>query len=402
MDVCRVRAVERVRRVDRSSRIKARRTDEGYLVAPGSKLSGVGVQEYRRKDGSIQRDLRLPEEVFHKDAIASVEQQPVTLGHVFTDSKNARTHIRGVASNGRQDGDFLAGDLKIFDADTVDQAIDGAQEISLGYLADLEPIPGGVFRQEGHRFDGTEADFVQRNIRINHVALVHRGRANEGTRDRPVRLRLDESGHVLTDEENTMEMETIKIDGVDYQVPKASAPAVKATLEAASESKRKADQAEARADQAEQAANEAKEKADAAQAKLDAADQQTADQAERIEWATVASRAAQIFDKKIEDFADSDVATMRREMLKKLDDSQDFSEKPDAYIEAALDYRLQRFDEEQSKGKAPKRDQAAVDLQGMLKQPKEDAAKKRDEAVDSYRKRTLSMSGASGAKKGND
>jgi hypothetical protein len=42
-------------------------------------LTRVGIFEYRRPDGSIRRELRLPEEVFAQESLASYKGKPVIL-----------------------------------------------------------------------------------------------------------------------------------------------------------------------------------------------------------------------------------------------------------------------------------------------------------------------------------
>lgn len=183
-----------VRRWDRLDRPRAERTPEGFLRALATPVARTGVLEYRRADGTIQRELRLPEHVFDAQSMASLDGKPVIHLHVpRVDAANATQHVRGAVASPRQADDLLVADLTIYDGETIAAAERGDSELSSGYNTVLVPIPGGVFRQDGHAFDGTSADFLQTEIVHNHIALLPRGRANEGRMDRPVRLRLD--GH---------------------------------------------------------------------------------------------------------------------------------------------------------------------------------------------------------------
>ena len=56
------------------------RMDNGYLRTTG-KLTRVGIFDYRRADGSIQKELRLAEEVFRADSLGSFALVPLTNGH---------------------------------------------------------------------------------------------------------------------------------------------------------------------------------------------------------------------------------------------------------------------------------------------------------------------------------
>lgn len=171
------------------------RTDEGFLRAPATRVGRTGVQEYRLIDGTIQRELRLDEHVLDPVSLATLEGKPVTLGHPNgrVDAKNARELARGNVNNPRAEGFFLTADLTIYDEETIASIEAGAGELSVGYRTRLIPIVGGVFHQAGHRFDGTKADYLQTRVRGNHVAVLPRGRANEGLPDRPVRIRMDGS-----------------------------------------------------------------------------------------------------------------------------------------------------------------------------------------------------------------
>jgi hypothetical protein len=84
----------------------------------------------------------------------------------------------------------------------------GKRELSLGYKVDLEETPGV--------WNGQEYDAIQRNIRVNHLAIVPRGRAGNA------RLNLDRHDAVLfnPEEENAMpeNLSRIRLDsGLEYQ-----------------------------------------------------------------------------------------------------------------------------------------------------------------------------------------
>ena len=58
----------------------AEKTAEGFLVARAP-VTSIGVFSYRNPDGSERRELRLPEEVFNSDSLASLRLKPLTLLH---------------------------------------------------------------------------------------------------------------------------------------------------------------------------------------------------------------------------------------------------------------------------------------------------------------------------------
>ena len=105
-------------------------------------LTRVGIFEYRRPDGSIRRELRLPEEVFAPESLASYKGKPVILTHEagMIDSDNVQQEQIGtILSEGMQDGDNVRAQIIIHDARKLDY---GLRELSLGYSLDLEETPG--------------------------------------------------------------------------------------------------------------------------------------------------------------------------------------------------------------------------------------------------------------------
>ena len=148
-------------------------TPEGYLIDHPI-LTSVGIFEYRRPDGSIRRELRLPEEVFAPESLASYKGKPVILTHEagMIDSDNVQQEQIGtILSEGTQDGDNVRAQIIIHDARKLDY---GLRELSLGYSLDLEEVPG---EWQGHPYDA-----IQRNIRVNHLALVEKARAGDSAR----------------------------------------------------------------------------------------------------------------------------------------------------------------------------------------------------------------------------
>lgn len=195
---------ECVQRWDRASipRGKARKTREGYLVVTGVPIARIGPQEYLNADGSTRTELRIPEEVFASDALASGERQPITILHPSQDggavnASNSRDLMRGAMSNLRADEaeKYVLADVTIHAEDAIDQVESGMRDLSVGYFFKPTPTRNGKFSRPGHALDGVEADLVQTRIRINHLALVPKGRANVGDPANAVRIRLDAAGN---------------------------------------------------------------------------------------------------------------------------------------------------------------------------------------------------------------
>lgn len=153
---------------------KAYYTEEGYL-RDRPILTSVGIFEYMNRDGTIRRELRLPEEVFDADSLASYLGAPIVITHDagLIDKDNvAENQIGTILSKGEQDGADVRADIIIHDTDELKHS--RMKELSLGYNLDLEETPG--------TWQGEHYDAIQRNIRINHLAVVQDARAGEQAR----------------------------------------------------------------------------------------------------------------------------------------------------------------------------------------------------------------------------
>ena len=164
----------RVTRLDSIPAGKAEWTSEGFLVDKPI-VTNVGIFEYRKKDGSVRRELRLPEHVFAPESLASYRGKPVIVTHGagFVTSENAPDEVIGtILSEGIPDGDDVRAEIIIHDTDTMERS--GLKELSLGYNVLLDETPG--------EWNGQPYDAVQTKIRINHLALVKKARAGEEAR----------------------------------------------------------------------------------------------------------------------------------------------------------------------------------------------------------------------------
>lgn len=148
-------------------------TPEGYLKDKPI-LTSVGIFEYM-DHGNVRRELRLPEDVFSPESLNSYIGKPVVLTHDagLIDKDNvADNQIGTILTKGERSGDDVRAEIIIHDTDAMKSA--GLKELSLGYNLDLDETPGV--------WNGQRYDAVQKNIRINHLALVREARAGEQAR----------------------------------------------------------------------------------------------------------------------------------------------------------------------------------------------------------------------------
>lgn len=149
-------------------------TDEGYLVDRPI-LTSTGIFEYMNPDGSVRRELRLPEHVFAEKSLDTYKGKPVIITHeagVVDKSNVDAEQIGTILSKGYRDGDDVRAEIIIHDTDAMKTC--GLKELSLGYNLDLIEEPG--------EWEGEPYDAIQTNIRVNHLALVNSARAGDQAR----------------------------------------------------------------------------------------------------------------------------------------------------------------------------------------------------------------------------
>lgn len=149
-------------------------TEEGYLVDRPI-LTTIGIFEYTNPDGTIRRELRLPEEVFKEESLQSYKGKPIIITHdagLITKDNVHENAVGTILSEGYRSGNDVRAEIIIHDTDEMKSA--GLKELSLGYNLDLDETPG--------EWNGQPYDAVQRNIVINHLALVLEARAGEQAR----------------------------------------------------------------------------------------------------------------------------------------------------------------------------------------------------------------------------
>lgn len=189
--------LQRVIRLDSLPLGQTMFTHEGYLMDRPI-LTSTGIFEYHNPDGSVRRELRLPDEVFAKESLESYKGKPIIVTHDagLIDKDNVHEEAIGtILSDGYQDGDDVRAEIVIHDTDEMRDS--KLKELSLGYNLDLDETPG--------EWNGEPYDAIQRNIRINHLALVREARAGE-----QARLNIDSKDNILKGGKNVMVKKTKK------------------------------------------------------------------------------------------------------------------------------------------------------------------------------------------------
>jgi hypothetical protein len=163
--------------------LDAPRRIEGGAMAVRARAARTGVYQYGgsevdpdnkhgHRDTALVNVLRDDDTVFDEKSVRSFIGKPVTDDHPAAPvtTANWRDHARGTIMGAMRDGDYLAFDLLLTDAEAIAKVDGGKRELSNGYSSDLE---FGDFTAP----DGTKCQARQKSIFGNHVALVDRGRA---------------------------------------------------------------------------------------------------------------------------------------------------------------------------------------------------------------------------------
>ena len=217
-----------------------RRRDDGYLVAD-ARIARTGIQIYLgsevgQPDKATVRVYRPGAEVFHADTLKSAAHRPVTNDHPpeLVNSTNWKDFAVG------QTGDEVVGEsiylrvpLMVSDEAAIKDIEAGKRELSAGYTCDLDFTPGQMPTGEAY-------DAIQKNIRLNHVAIVARGRAGSQVRiGDGVAWGATPITDATPEKEPLMTLKTVTVDGIPIEVTDQGATVI-ATLQ-----KRIADAAEA-------------------------------------------------------------------------------------------------------------------------------------------------------------
>lgn len=149
-------------------------TKEGYLIDHPI-VTRTGIFEYHNPDGSVRKEFRPPEEVFDEESLKSYQGKPVIITHdaeMVNKDNVSDEEIGTILEPGYRDGESVRAKIVIHDTDSMKDC--GLRELSLGYSLEMDETPG--------EYNGEHYDAIQRNIRINHLALVAEARAGETAR----------------------------------------------------------------------------------------------------------------------------------------------------------------------------------------------------------------------------
>lgn len=174
-----------IRFADRVSVGDIKETAEGYLVAT-ARVARTGVQQYLAselgdvaaaagfKPKDVVRVLRSEKEVFDEASLRTITRLPVTIDHPkehVTADNWSKLSVGEVGDAYATEPEWIVVNPMIKDAAATKAAKTTHKQISMGYTANI--VEYG---------DKAIADFEQKTIRYNHLALVPKGRAGDMAR----------------------------------------------------------------------------------------------------------------------------------------------------------------------------------------------------------------------------
>lgn len=200
-----------------------RRTNDGYLVAD-VRVARTGVQDYLGSevdpDGSLGlRDMQIvrvyrpEEEVFSDESMRSYAYRPVTNDHPRESVNSLNWKQLAVGqTDGKvvRDGEWVQVPMVLMDADMIAKVEGGKRQLSMGYKCILDATSGVTP-------DGIHYDAVQRNLRMNHLAVVSAARAGPDARIGDNGDGTAPKGATVEDRRMTVQTQKVVVDGLTIE-----------------------------------------------------------------------------------------------------------------------------------------------------------------------------------------
>ncbi|MQX97765.1 DUF2213 domain-containing protein [Sinorhizobium medicae] len=316
-----------------------RRTADGYLVAD-VRTARTGIQLYAghevgKPEMQVVTVYRPEDQVFDKASLGSYAHKPVTSDHpdeAVTAENWKALSVGQIGDEVARDGEFVRIPLIVMDGATIGEIDEGKRELSAGYTCDLAWEPGTT--PAGEKYDA-----IQKDIRINHVAIVQRGRAGSEARigDGAGKWGVSPVNTQIADERiPKMDLRKILVDGLTVETTDQGAQAItKLQKDLESSAAKFAD-----AEKAHQTALAAK---DAEMAKKDAEIDalkgkilSDADLDKRVQARADLVTKAKVLAKDVKTEGLSDAAIRKAVVVAKLGDAA-VADKSEAYIDARFD-----------------------------------------------------------------
>lgn len=203
-----------------------RRTEDGYMVAD-ARVARTGIQLYLPSEfdseviqeaGLVGRNFvrvyRPEEEVFKKDSLSTYAHRPITIDHPSSGVTADNWKDLAVGQTGDEvvrDGKFVRIPLVLMDAAAIREVEGGLRQLSMGYSCTIE-------FSDGVSPDGEKYDAIQRNLRMNHLAIVSMARGGS-------QLRIGD-GKEEKSMVDSIKTRSVLVDGLQVETTDAGAVAI--------------------------------------------------------------------------------------------------------------------------------------------------------------------------------
>lgn len=203
-----------------------RLTRDGYLVA-SVLCARTGIQDYLgaevgKPEIPVVHVYRPESAVFAKDSLSTFVGKPTTNDHPpepVTADNWKQYAVGSIGEEVLREGEYIRVPITLMDAAVIKAVQDGKREISMGYEMDLT-------WESGQTPDGHAYDAVMSNLKMNHLAIVDRGRAGS-------RARIGDSNNpkpwgvapLVTDGKPSMTRKIV-IDGITIETTDQGAEAI--------------------------------------------------------------------------------------------------------------------------------------------------------------------------------
>jgi len=222
----------------------------------------------------------------------------------------------------------LGGTLVLTAKEAIDALEAGTQELSAGYLCDIEDVDG---------------KFYQRNIRANHIAIVEKGRAGAS-------CRISDEAIEVADEEilKSVDVETVEVEVAEVETVEVVLADVQEALVTKEEELKVALEDAATQTSLVDELKKAVEASDVAleSVKVELADAKAAAEESVVARCSAIENARLIAD--IRDVSDKTVAQIERMVVEDQMPEKDFEGKSEAYVSAMFEILV-----DASKGETP-------------------------------------------------
>ena len=328
-------------------------TPEGFLRVKG-RVARTGIQDYLAHelgimDGDPNRMVKVyrpAEEVFADASLASYAEKGVTDDHpsdlVTCDSFKLHS-VGDCTDRATHDTEWVDVPMIVKHGDTIKKIVDGKAELSAGYLAEYVYEPGVTA-------DGAPYEFVQRNIRINHVAIVDAARAGSMARI------FDAAPKQITQPKGETMTRKVVLDSkrkISVTLDEDTAAVVESVISTLEEDKAEAEKREAEA-RAEVEKKEAQ--IDALQEKVDSLEGETSETAmdARVKAIIATGDTARKIVLNFDAKGETRPLEIKRSAMAAKYPSRDWAAKSVAYVEAAFDAEAEKAEEEEGEDKSTK------------------------------------------------